>query len=85
MLYHMQWEGTCQDDVDGILTSGPYGRELLSAVESIASELKSNPHLKGRAVAEGLRLIDAMRFRAYYYVEHEGQLVKIVALRLLKV
>ena len=84
MLYRIQSEGTCHDDVDAILASGAYGRKLLSAFESIAGELESNPHLKGRAVAEGLRSIDADQFRAYYYVDHERQLVNVVALRLLK-
>ena len=36
-----------------------------AAFELIAAELDSDPHLKGTAVAEGLRSIDALRFRAY--------------------
>ena len=81
MRYHIQWEGTCHDDVNAILATGALGRELMQAFRLIAAELESDPQTKGREVAEGLRSIDALRFRAYYFVEHEGNLVKIVALR----
>jgi hypothetical protein len=82
MRYHIEWEGTCHDDVNAILAKGPLGRELMQAFRLLANELEFDPHLKGRDVAEGLRSVDAMRLRAYYYIEHEAGLVKVVALRL---
>ena len=84
MRYHIEWEGTCHDNVNAILTMGPVSRELIQAFEQIVTDLESDPQTKGREVAEGLRSIDVQRFRAYYYVEDEARLVRIVALRLLE-
>jgi hypothetical protein len=84
MSYRISWEGTSYDDINTILASGPWGRELMQAVKSIRTELETDPLASGREMAEGLYLIDAGRFRFYYSIEPDAGLIKVGALRLLK-
>ena len=68
MAYHISWEGTCYDDFNVILASGPLGRELMQAVRPIRAELEAEPQTFGRELAEGLRSIDAGQVRFYYSI-----------------
>jgi hypothetical protein len=85
MAYHISWEGTCYEDFNAILASGPLGRELMQAVRLIRIQLETDPLASGRELAEGLRSIDAGRVRFYYSIDQEAVLVRIFAVRLLRI
>jgi hypothetical protein len=58
------------------LIAGGVGVEpLKNAVRLVADELAVDPAGKGRAIAEGLRRLDAPPLRVYFHIETEDQVV----------
>jgi hypothetical protein len=84
MEYRVVWEETGSVGIDEALDAGESARDMLRAVREIEDRLSADPYSTGRELSEELRIIDVLPLRAYFYIEESDLIVKITAVRRLR-